>query len=54
MYFTIQHEWTPLHLASYNGNTDIVKTLLAHGGDIHAKDIVSKCYELFYDLRIRK
>ena len=39
----MQDEWTPLHVASQWGHTDVVKTLISHGGDIHAKDEVSKC-----------
>ena len=44
MYFIIQRGRTPLHDASRSGHTDVGKTLISHGGDIHAKDNVSKCF----------
>ena len=37
-----QDDSTPLHEASQYGHTDVVKTLISHGGDIHGKDKVSK------------
>ena len=41
----MQYNSTPLHKASEKGHTDIVKTIISHGGDIHAKDKVSKCFK---------
>ena len=40
----IQYGSTPLHDASRCGRTDVVKTLISYGGDIHPKDKVSKCF----------
>ena len=39
----LQNQWTPLHLAAYGGNADIVKVLLEEGADVNAKDKVSYC-----------
>ena len=36
----MQGDRAPLHEASQYGRTDVVKTLISHGGDIHAKDKV--------------
>ena len=38
----MQYGRTPLHKASEEGHTDVVKTLISHGGEIHSKDKVSK------------
>ena len=40
-------------MASVYGRTDVVNILISHGGEIHAKDKVSECQEIFYDLEIR-
>ena len=39
----MQHDRTPLHMASEYGRTDVVNLLISHGGDIHAKDKVREC-----------
>jgi ankyrin repeat protein len=33
-----RYGWTPLHFASHNGHSQVVKELLEHGADIEAKD----------------
>ncbi len=33
---------TPLHMAAYNGNTEVVKLLLEHGATLDARDIEGK------------
>ena len=40
----LQHGRTSLHKAAEYGHTDVVKTLISHGGDIFAKDNVSECF----------
>ena len=40
----LQYYRSPLHIASGLGHTDVVKTLISHGDDVHAKDDVSKCF----------
>ena len=37
----VQCDWTPLHIASFNGYTAIAALLLEKGADVHAKDSVS-------------
>ena len=37
----LQYQQTPLHLSCKSGHVLIVKILLSHGADIHAKDKVS-------------
>ena len=37
----LQHGWTPLHLACYNGRTGIVEILLMNNADISATNKVS-------------
>ena len=39
--FFSQLGYTPLHVASKSGQTDVVSLLLDHGANIHAKDQVS-------------
>ena len=34
---------TPLHYASYNGQSDVVKILLQEGADVNAVNSVSQC-----------
>jgi len=32
------HQWTPLHAAAAEGNTDVVKFLADRGADVNIKD----------------
>ena len=37
---TIQDQWTPLHIASQNGHSSTVETLINAGADIDAAEMV--------------
>lgn len=34
-------ERTPLHMAAYEGHSEVVELLLKHGAEVNAKDMVS-------------
>ena len=38
--FFLQSGYTPLHVASESGQTDVVSLLLDHGSNIHAESVV--------------
>ena len=43
----LQEEKTPLHLASESGHSEVITTLIAHGGNVEAQDEVNE-YNLKY------
>eukprot|EP01137_Pigoraptor_chileana_P010622 Opistho-2@60447 len=36
---TDDHSWTPLHYAAYEGHSEAVHLLVAHGADVHSRTI---------------
>ena len=40
LFYSLQDGRSPLHVASANGQTDIVNILITHGANVHTKDRV--------------
>ena len=44
----MQEQWTPLHLAAYNGHNLTVETLIKCGAKVNAVEVVSNTFTCIY------